>query len=82
VHGFTEGTRSPFGSSGPTSYGLMSGVRHYFNRGTALDAGLQWRHYRAVQPEIIPYSTGGVSPVQLPDQLTIQARIVVELRTH
>jgi hypothetical protein len=35
VHGFAEATKSPFGSDGPTTFGLMGGVRHYFNRGTA-----------------------------------------------
>ena len=55
-----------------TSYGALGGVRHYINRGAALDVGLKWRRYTEVA-DIYGRS-------RRPDQTTLQARIVTQLR--
>jgi len=60
------------GSAGPESYGAVGGVRHYVNRGTALDVGVQWRRRAAVH-------TGDAS-FRLPDETTLQARVTTQLQ--
>ena len=83
VHGFMETTRSAFDGSWPMSYGLMGGVRHNFNRGAAFDAGLQWRRYQLTEVMTVLDAPEGTSILhQRPDELTLQARMVVELHAR
>jgi Lipid A 3-O-deacylase (PagL) len=60
------------GTAGPESYGAVGGVRHYINRGTALDVGVQWRRHTV--------SRAGASSNRPPDETTLQARVVTQLQ--
>lgn len=60
------------GTAGPESYGAVGGVRHYVNRGTALDLGVQWRRRAPMH--------AGTSSYRLPDETTLQARVVTQLQ--
>jgi hypothetical protein len=70
LHGFAESSTNADGdpAGGLTSYGAMGGIRHYFNPGAALDVGVQWRRH-----------TDFALNFRLPDQLTLQARVVTQL---
>lgn len=74
VQGFAE--QSSFADASPdaaiASYGAMGGLRHYLNSGTALDVGLQWRRHT-------PMTSFGVHS-RLPDETTLQARVITQLR--
>jgi hypothetical protein len=61
------------GTAGPESYGAVGGVRHYVNRGTALDLGVQWRRRTPMHASF-----------RLPDETTLRARVVTQLQlgTH
>lgn len=73
VQAFIERAINParHGDQQITGYGALGGVRHHINRGAALDVGLQWRRIDAV--------VLGVRE-RRPDETTLQARIVTQLR--
>jgi len=74
VHGFAE--QSSYADASPdaaiASYGAIGGLRHYLNSGTALDVGVQWRRHTPI--------TSFGARTRLPDETTLQGRVVTQLR--
>jgi hypothetical protein len=73
VQGFAEGESNGDAiPGGLRSYGAKAGIRHYLNPGAALDIGARWRRY--VEFQI------GTNSYRQPNQLTLEAMIVTQLR--